>query len=124
MKIEVLKRKLEELSLRDKKAQKILNLMGKNRKFYDIIKSKTKAHPSNLSDRDKIAHYGKVLLRPLNIMINPVSGTRILPLPRHQKEGEMYGDSFNLPSLIEFMESVMRDLFSFISEIYEVIFTD
>lgn len=120
IKMDSLKRKLEELSLKDAKAQKILNLVNTNRKFYDLIKSKTKSRPSNLSDRDRIAHYGHVLMRPLNIMINPISGTKILPVARHEKGG----DTFSLPSLVELMESLMRDLFSFIIEIYDVIFMD
>lgn len=124
IKIDKLKKKLEELSPKDAKALTILNLMNKRREFYDIIKSKTKSRPSNLSDRDRIAHYGRVLMRPLNIMINPTSGTKILQLARHEKEEETFEETLALPSLVEFMKSLMRDLFSFIIEIYDVIFMD
>jgi len=120
IKIDSLRKKLEELSLKDAKAQKILSIMNKHRKFYDLLKSKTRSRPSDLSDRDRIAHHGRVLMRPLNIMINPISGTKVLQLARHEK-GE---DTFNLPPVIELMESIRRDLFSFIIDVYGVIFMD
>jgi len=120
IKIDSFKRKLEEFSGKNPKAEKVLDLMNKPRKFYELVKSKTREHPSSFSDRDRIAHCGYVLMRPLNVMINPISGTKVLPVARHEK-GE---DTFDLSPLIELMESLMHDLFSFIIEIYAVIFAD
>jgi len=68
--------------------------------------------------RAKIAHYGTILMRPLNIMINPASGTKILHLARQEK-GK---DTLNLPRLTELMESFMRGLFKFIAEVYDIFF--
>ena len=119
-----LKSKLEQLSLRNPKARKILDVMEKDEEFYlrvhELLQSKTKNRDflKDWSDRDKMAHYGKILMRPLNVMINPASGTKILHLARQEK-GK---DTFNLPRLTELMESFMRDLFKFIAEVYDIIF--
>lgn len=122
--IDGLKNKLEQLSSKNPKARRILDVMEKDEKFYlrihEFLQSKTKNRDflKDWSDRDKMAHYGTILMRPLNVMINPASGTKILHLARQEK-GK---DTFNLPRLTELMESFMRDLFKFIAEVYDIIF--
>jgi hypothetical protein len=118
--------KLVNLSLKNNKAKRILEKMDKNKEFYSrlhqllISKTKNTNFLSDWSDRDKIAHFGTVLMRPLNIMINPKSGTKVLHLARQEK-GK---DSFDLPKITEVMASFMRDLFKFVTETYDILLED
>jgi hypothetical protein len=114
--------KLVDLSSKNSKAKRIIEKIEENKEFYsrlhELLISKTKNADflSDWSDRDKIAHYGTVLMRPLNIMINPKAGTKVLHFARQEK-GK---DTFDLPKITEIMESFMCDLFKFIKEIYDI----
>jgi hypothetical protein len=123
--IDGLKKKLKELSSKNPKAQKVLDGIEKNKELYlrihELLQSKTKNSDflKDWSDRDKAAHYGRILMRPLNIMIKPGS-TTILHLARQEK-GK---DTFNLPCLTEIMKSFMQDLLKFITEIFSILFEE
>ncbi len=121
--LDKVKTRLVALSSKNSKAKRILEKMEEDKEFYarlhELLISKTKNTDflSDWSDRDKIAHYGAVLMRPLNIMINPKSGTQVLHLARQEKGKDM----FSLPKIAEIMELFMCDLFRFIAEIYDIL---
>ena len=114
-KIKPLQNNLKELSSKNVKAQKIINIIKRSRKFYYLLEPH-----ENGSDRNKIAHQGQVPLKPLNTIYDPHLGTIIFPMARYEKGAEKTKST----PLIELMESTMQDLFGFINEIYDVIFQD
>lgn len=114
-KIESLDNILKDISDRDKKAYMIREILNKSWNFINVLKSRGRI---DLGDRDIIAHRGVISLRPLNIMINPISGSKILQLAKHNDEK----DWRNLPSLVTSMKQIMNEFIQFINEIFGVFF--
>ena len=117
--LDKVEKQLTQLSHKNDKASRIVKKIKENEEFcsrlHELLISKTKREDffSNWSDRDKITHSGDINMLPLNIMLNPKTGTKVLHLAR-----KIQGKSdLDLPKITLFMRSFMFDLFRFISEI-------
>lgn len=111
-----LKTMLQNNYSKDTKAQRILAIIKASSRFVEDNISR----PDARSDRDTIAHYGRLPSRPLSLVQFPEGHIAIVP---HIAGSELKTNQTPL-SQREVMENIIGDLYHFIFSIYDVLFDD